>query len=222
MRIEPVPTPAVNRADRVQLGRPATMRDLSRAPIDVIIENLSETGALLVAEDTLPIGTLISLGIAGAGIQLARVTRNDTGAIAAEFMVPLDAATVTRAQSAETLVSVAFPQILVEHPSVSNAAPAGRAGDFAAVTGQLADAVPGQADARYVEPNALTYAPTAGRHQPAIPQIDGSSSPDPRAIAAFMPQQREQDESGAPKTQHLGLWSLLAAVIVALLFYLIL
>ena len=117
MRIDP--TTAVQRAARVTLDRPATMRDPSRAPIDVRVRDLSATGALLEAEAGLPIGTLVSLGLAGAGLQLARVVRETPGAMAIEFMLPLDAAAVSRAGHAETLVSVAFPQILVPSAHLS-------------------------------------------------------------------------------------------------------
>jgi hypothetical protein len=113
MRIEP--TFPVNRADRVQLGRPATMRDPSRAPVDVVVRNLSETGALLdagVGVD-LAVGTLVSLGVAGTGMHMARVVRDAASGVAVEFMLPLDPRAVAVAGRAETVVSVAIPQIQV-------------------------------------------------------------------------------------------------------------
>ncbi|WP_419828084.1 PilZ domain-containing protein [Sphingomonas sp.] len=111
MRI--APTSPVIRADRVQLGRPATMRDPSRAPVDVVVRDLSLTGALLEAEAgaDLPVGTLVSLGIAGAGMQMARVVRDTPGGVAVEFMLPLDPRALAATQRARTVVSVAIPQL---------------------------------------------------------------------------------------------------------------
>lgn len=125
MRIEP--TTPVNRASRVALDRPATMRDPSRAPIDVIVRDLSITGAMLEAEGGLPTGTLVSLGIAGVGMQFARVVRNASGGMAVEFMLSLDARVVATAGRVETLRSVAIPQLPVPSPAAIQVQPAGRA-----------------------------------------------------------------------------------------------
>lgn len=116
MRIEPTPPAPPGRADRVALGRPATMRDPTRAPIDVLVENLSETGALLRTEAALPVGTLVSLGIAGLGMQLARVVRAEPRAAAIAFMVPLEPQAVARAAATPLLTATAIPQLPVERP----------------------------------------------------------------------------------------------------------
>ena len=117
MRIEQSSPSA--RAARTQVDRPATMRDPARAPIDVVLRNLSETGALLEADETLPIGTLVSLGIAGAGIHIGRIARLTPTGMATEFMVPLDPSAVARAKTAETIVSIAFPQMEVQNTPAS-------------------------------------------------------------------------------------------------------
>lgn len=117
MRIEQSSPPA--RAARTQVDRPATMRDPARAPIDVVLRNLSTTGALLEADEALPVGTLVSLGIAGAGIHIGRIARLTPSGMATEFMVSLDPAAVARAKTSETIISIAFPQIAVQHPSTS-------------------------------------------------------------------------------------------------------
>ncbi len=137
MRIDQ--TPAVGRAPRLSLDRPATMRDPTRAPIDVVVENLSETGALLRSVATLPIGTLVSLGIAGAGLRLARVVRLQPAAMAIEFMLPLEPGAVARAKTADTLVAVAFPQMMIDpattaRPAVPGARPGPAAPDAVDVT----------------------------------------------------------------------------------------
>ena len=91
------------------------MRDPARAPIDVVLRNLSTTGALLEADEALPVGTLVSLGIAGAGIHIGRIARMTPNGMATEFMVPIDPSAVARARTAETIVSIAFPQIAVQN-----------------------------------------------------------------------------------------------------------
>ena len=87
--------------------------------MDVLVRNLSTTGALLEAEGELAVGTLVSLGIAGAGTQFARVTREAPAGVAVEFMVPLDPRAVATAKHADTLVSVAFPQISVQQATTA-------------------------------------------------------------------------------------------------------
>jgi hypothetical protein len=215
MRIDP--TPPVGRADRVALGRPATMRDPARAPIDVLIENLSETGALLRTDAQLPVGSLVSLGVAGLGMQLARVVRHESRAAAVEFMVPLERPAVARAATARVISAVAIPQILVER------APGGAASPVPAPASPTADApeaevkrlpvtpLPGPAEPVRVP---LTY-DAAGSIEPAAPTPEERPALDARAL--WLP----ISESGRPSLPAIGGGILAGLIVLAALIWLV-
>jgi hypothetical protein len=97
------------RSDRVALDRAGTLRDHAQAPLDVRVDNLSTSGCLLTLDRTLPVGALVSIGIAGVGVRQARVSRVDAPHHACAFLQPVSAADVATALSAETLVAGAFP-----------------------------------------------------------------------------------------------------------------
>jgi hypothetical protein len=118
------------------------MRDPSRAPVDVLVRDLSMTGALLEAEADLPVGTLVSLGIAGAGMQFSRVVRNVPQGLAIEFMLPLDASVVAVAGRVETLRSVAIPQMPVPPSAVALAGEADRALAAETAAGRTLSSIP--------------------------------------------------------------------------------
>jgi hypothetical protein len=109
MKIDP--TSLINRSDRLPLGTAGTMRDPDKLPLDVTIENLSETGVLLKTQDSLAVGTVISLGVAGLGMRLARISRLSADGLAAEFLLPIDLQLATRAAGRFPLTSVAIPQL---------------------------------------------------------------------------------------------------------------
>jgi uncharacterized RDD family membrane protein YckC len=101
----------VGRSDRIPVDRPGTLRDRARTPVDVVVDNLSTTGCLFVHDSALPLGALISLGIAGLGIRHARISRVDPPHYACAFLVPVAQEDIVAALSAETLVTGAFPQM---------------------------------------------------------------------------------------------------------------
>jgi hypothetical protein len=91
---------------RFTVDQESVVRGMDGVPVDVIVENFSRTGFLFVGDADLAIGTLISIGLSGAGAREARVVRRDGDGHGCEFLVPLpnrDMANAFRGQ--EALVS---------------------------------------------------------------------------------------------------------------------
>jgi hypothetical protein len=101
----------VERSDRITVDRPATVRDLRKAPSDVIVDNLSTTGCLVTLDFALPLGALISIGIAGIGPCFARVGRCDHPRYGCAFLVPITEAEIEASRVAETIVKGRFPAL---------------------------------------------------------------------------------------------------------------
>jgi hypothetical protein len=76
-------------AERHTVERDATLRDSDWSPIDVTVEDLSESGFSVVAATDLAIGAEIGLGLSGIGMREARVVRRAAGLYGCEFLVPL-------------------------------------------------------------------------------------------------------------------------------------
>jgi hypothetical protein len=74
---------------RFTVDQESVVRGLDGAPVDVIVENFSRTGFLFVGDVDLPPGTLISIGLSGAGAREAKVIRRDGDAHGCEFLMPL-------------------------------------------------------------------------------------------------------------------------------------
>ncbi|WP_374943801.1 PilZ domain-containing protein [Sphingomonas sp.] len=74
---------------RHSVAMESTLRDQSRRPFDVVIEDLSATGVRVPAAAELDAGALITLGIPGVGMCNARVARVDDGGYGCEFLYPL-------------------------------------------------------------------------------------------------------------------------------------
>ena len=58
-------------------------------PVDVQIENLSRTGFLFLSQLDYPVGTLVTIGLSGAGLREARVVWRENERHGCEFLVPL-------------------------------------------------------------------------------------------------------------------------------------
>ncbi|MCD2324613.1 PilZ domain-containing protein [Sphingomonas sp. IC-56] len=58
-------------------------------PVDVQIENLSRTGFLFLSQLGYPVGTLVTIGLSGAGLREARVVWREEERHGCEFLVPL-------------------------------------------------------------------------------------------------------------------------------------
>jgi hypothetical protein len=79
----------------------ATVRTANGAPSDVLIHDLSTTGFRMETREELQEDSIVWLGIVGAGINGATVTRRDAGGYGCRFLVP-----ITGTQLAATLSPV--------------------------------------------------------------------------------------------------------------------
>lgn len=76
-------------AVRFTVDHDSTVRGMNGEPVDVVVENFSRTGFLFTGDADLPVGTLISVGLAGAGAREATVVRRDGQQHGCEFLVPI-------------------------------------------------------------------------------------------------------------------------------------
>lgn len=76
-------------AIRFDVDSPSTLRAPDGKPIDVIVEDFSRTGFRIFSTVDLPVGTLISLGLSGAGARVAQVMRVRGDSYGCAFMKPL-------------------------------------------------------------------------------------------------------------------------------------
>ncbi|RYY24281.1 MAG: PilZ domain-containing protein [Sphingomonadales bacterium] len=84
-------------AIRFDADSPSTLRVPDGNPIDVTVEDFSQTGFRFTAAVDLPIGTLVSLGLSGAGSRAARIVRQNRNSYGCTFMVALSDADIARA-----------------------------------------------------------------------------------------------------------------------------
>lgn len=84
-------------AIRFDADSPSTLRTPDGIPIDVTVENFSRTGFRFVTEVDFPIGTLVSLGLSGAGARAARIVRRRGDSYGCAFMKPLTSEEAVRA-----------------------------------------------------------------------------------------------------------------------------
>jgi hypothetical protein len=66
-------------------------------PFGVVDENFSRTGFLFAGDVDLPVGTLVSVGLSGAGVREAKVVRRDGQRYGCEFLMPLPRRELNRA-----------------------------------------------------------------------------------------------------------------------------
>ncbi|USI73994.1 hypothetical protein [Sphingomonas morindae] len=123
MRIEP--TAPIGASPTIALDALLTRRDPARAPVDVVIEQLTETGATLATEAPLPEQSLLKLHIDRVGVRLAQVVESRAQRMTIAFDQPLPEAALARARALPRLASVAVPQRAVTTPGAP-AAPAPR------------------------------------------------------------------------------------------------
>ena len=67
--------PDLDRSLRLAIGRAATLRDGSKTPVDVVVEDISRSGCLIRAEVELTPGEAVSIGIPGLGMCHGTVSR---------------------------------------------------------------------------------------------------------------------------------------------------
>ena len=84
-------------AIRFHVASESILRGADGKPIEVLVDNFSRTGFLFVSEDEFPPGTLIAIGLSGAGSREAQVIWRDGGRHGCEFLVPLPQSKMARA-----------------------------------------------------------------------------------------------------------------------------
>lgn len=98
-------------ADRHSVEIDATLRDPAWSPVDVIVEDLSDSGFRVLAATELPIGAEIGLGLSGVGLRPARVVRHagNPYVYGCEFLSPLTKVELQAAIEATPLDPIALP-----------------------------------------------------------------------------------------------------------------
>lgn len=102
---------SIERAARVRIGRPGTVRDQNRLVVDVPIEDLSTTGCMFRGNFAIEIGTLITIGVTGIGMHVARVSRLIDGGAGCAFLLPLSEEALETATVAQTVQPGGFLQM---------------------------------------------------------------------------------------------------------------
>jgi hypothetical protein len=77
---------------RVTVNRPSTIRTSDTRPRDVTVEDLSQAGFSFSSSSPVPAGTIIHVGLAGAGRTCAEVTWRQGDRYGCRFRSPLSAA----------------------------------------------------------------------------------------------------------------------------------
>jgi PilZ domain len=76
-------------AVRFLVDRGTTMRGLDGKPFEAVVENFSRTGFLFKADVELPPGTLLWIGLSGAGAREAKIVWREGTRHGCEFLMPL-------------------------------------------------------------------------------------------------------------------------------------
>jgi len=95
-------------AERHSVGFDATLRDPDRMPLDVVVEDLSSTGFRVLTSADLAPNAEIGLGLAGIGMQRARVIWRAGNSYGCEFLTPLKGDDLRAALSAPSSEPVAL------------------------------------------------------------------------------------------------------------------
>ena len=93
-------------AIRFDVHRASTVRGLDGRPVDVLVEDFSRTGFRFLADSEFPIGTLLAVGLSGAGQHEAKLVWREGNRHGCEFLVPLPRSRMARAFTGrETIVA---------------------------------------------------------------------------------------------------------------------
>lgn len=84
-------------AIRFHVASESVLRGADGRPIEVLVDNFSRSGFLFVSEEEFPPGTLIAIGLSGAGSREAQVVWREGGRHGCEFLVPLPQSKMARA-----------------------------------------------------------------------------------------------------------------------------
>ena len=82
---------------RFDSDSPSTLRVSDGEPVDVVVDDFSRTGFHFTANVDLPIGTLVSLGLSGAGSRAAQIMRRRNNGYGCAFMKALTDEEIGRA-----------------------------------------------------------------------------------------------------------------------------
>lgn len=99
-------------AIRFTVDSETTLRGMDGKPFDVTVENFSRTGFLFVGDVDLPVGTLVSVGLAGAGAREAKVVRRDGPRHGCEFLMPLPMRELAHAFKGQAQVLAELEELL--------------------------------------------------------------------------------------------------------------
>jgi hypothetical protein len=102
----------IDRASRQNLGQWATLRDTAMQPYDIFVEDLSKTGCRVILNLDLPVGSMVHIGIDGAGMRAARIVRGERPSYGCAFEKPLSESDIQLAAIAETVFAAEFPHLL--------------------------------------------------------------------------------------------------------------
>jgi hypothetical protein len=103
------------RAERRATRAASTLRaDGVAGPIDVLVLDISSTGARIVTPAVLAVGQEISIGLAGAGVTRAFVAWRDADHYGCAFEAPIGAEATARAFSSAAIVRLGQPRALVQ------------------------------------------------------------------------------------------------------------
>jgi hypothetical protein len=91
---------------RAAIDQPSTLRDDRGVPRDVTVEDLSQTGFRYQSVERLAVGSLVRLGLSGAGAVTARIVWQDGDDHGCAFIEALTAAQVNAAFTAQQVVRV--------------------------------------------------------------------------------------------------------------------
>ncbi|WP_051683414.1 PilZ domain-containing protein [Sphingomonas sp. UNC305MFCol5.2] len=84
-------------AIRFHVASESTLRGADGRPFEVLVDNFSRTGFLFVSEEEFPSGTLVAIGLSGAGSREAQVVWREGRRHGCEFLVPLPQSKMARA-----------------------------------------------------------------------------------------------------------------------------
>ena len=101
-------------AIRFDTDSPSTLRTPDGGPIDVQVEDFSRTGFRFVSDVDLPIGTLVSLGLSGAGSRAAKVMRRKDNVYGCAFMKAFTEEDIARAVKGQEEVLADLSAALAE------------------------------------------------------------------------------------------------------------
>lgn len=105
-------------ADRQTVNLDATLRKPDDRPVDILVEDLSATGFRMTGADALSLDALVTVGISGVGRREARVVRRSDDHYGCEFLVPIGAEEIARAQTVDTIFHADFGTGAVPQPEL--------------------------------------------------------------------------------------------------------